>query len=126
MELLFPALIFCERTLAQLFEFNKGELILKQIRNKLWDLNDYFIKWSDGGFDPQLLPFKVTPESQRTLSHCKEGHTFLCPDGEYKTFSWHLRMTPGAGRIFFIPDEKTRKCIIGHIGNKLKTINDPT
>ncbi|NOV01919.1 hypothetical protein [Paenibacillus planticolens] len=126
LEEIFPLLTFCDRSLAQLFEFGKGELILKQIRNRLFELNDYFTKWVEGGFDSQLLPFKVTPESQRTLDHYREEHTFLCPDGEHKTFSWHLRMTPGAGRIFFIPDEKTRKCIIGHIGNKLKTVNDPT
>ncbi|CAM3602788.1 MULTISPECIES: hypothetical protein [Paenibacillus] len=126
LEELFPSLVFCERTVAQLFEYGKGEHILKQIKSKLIELNEYFSSWEQGGFDSSLVPFKVTPESQRTLEHCKREHTFLCPDGQYRVFSWHLRMTPGAGRIFFIPDVETRKCIIGHIGNKLKTVSDPT
>lgn len=126
LEELFPSLEFCERAVAQLYEFGKGEHILKQIKGRLIELQEYFNVWSEGGFDSSLFSFKVTPESQRTLEHFKEEHTFLCPDGQYRVFSWHLRMTPGAGRIFFIPDETTRKCIIGHIGNKLKTVNDRT
>ncbi|MED4953935.1 hypothetical protein ABEO75_09760 [Paenibacillus macerans] len=126
LEQLFPSLVFCDRAIAQLFEFQKGELILGQIKNKLIELNEYFDAWDDGGFKSEVIASKVTPESQRTLEQFAKEHTFLCPDGEYRVFSWHLRMTPGAGRIFFIPEEKTRKCIIGHIGNKLKTVNDRT
>lgn len=125
-EELFPALIFCERALAQLLEFRKGELILKQIKNRLFDLNEYFINWTRGAFNASEIPFKITPESQKTLDQYENDHKFLCPDGEYRIFTWHLRMTPGAGRIFFRPDEANRNCIIGHIGNKLKTVNDPT
>lgn len=123
---LFPSLVFCERAIAQLHEYGKGEHILKQIKSRLIELQEYFNTWSEGRFDSSLVSFKVSPESQRTLEQYVEEHTFLCPDGQYRIFSWHLRMTPGAGRIFFIPDEITRKCIIGHIGNKLKTVNDPT
>ncbi|MGG1314061.1 hypothetical protein [Cohnella laeviribosi] len=126
LEEIFPSLNFCERAKAQLVDYKKGDPILEQIKNRLIELNNYFIKWEKGGFDSTVVPFKVTPESHRTLEQYREEHTFLCPDGEYRVFSWHLRMTPGAGRIYFIPDEKTRKCIIGHIGNKLKTVSDPT
>ncbi|ALS25605.1 hypothetical protein IJ21_01500 [Paenibacillus sp. 32O-W] len=126
LEQLFPSLIFCDRAKAQLFEYKKGDLILKQIQKRLFELNEYFTSWQEGAFNNESLPSKVTPESPITLVTYTEEHTFLCPDGQYRIFSWHVRVTPGAGRIFFVPDEITRKCIIGHIGNKLKTVKYST
>ena len=54
------------------------------------------------------------------------ARTFLCPDGEERLFSWHVRYTPGAGRIHFLPLGPREGCLIGYIGHKLPTVKYPT
>ncbi len=85
----------------------------------------YSSSWVGGSFEPGALPSKITPESDQTLQQFRQEHTFLCPDGIERLFSWHARYTPGDGRIFFFPDEGRRKIIIGHIENKLPTVMYP-
>jgi len=49
----------------------------------------------------------------------KDQLTFLCPDGKERSFDFHLRFTPGAGRIYFYP-KQPGAIIVGYIGEKLK------
>lgn len=122
---LFPSLILCDRVGEQLSNYKSSDPIFRQITKKLFLLEDYFSAWSHANFDSTQIACKTTPESTETLSRYNSEHRFVCPDGEKKLFSWHIRTTPGDGRIFFFPDEKLGKGIIGHIGSKLPTVKYP-
>jgi hypothetical protein len=124
-ETMFPYLELCERVLGQLRSLRRGDQRLPQIVGRLFELNTYSSSWVGGSFEPGALPSKITPESDQTLQQFRQEHTFLCPDGIERLFSWHARYTPGDGRIFFFPDEGRRKIIIGHIENKLPTVMYP-
>ncbi|HWS85247.1 MAG TPA: hypothetical protein VN207_13415 [Ktedonobacteraceae bacterium] len=95
------------------------------IQKKLQELDSFCVDWLDGPFDPQKIAGKITNESQATLhTHGKE-RTFLCPDGEKRLFSWHMRLTPGAWRIYFHPTTYEQELIIGYIGRHLPTVDYP-
>ncbi|EDX71170.1 hypothetical protein MC7420_2731 [Coleofasciculus chthonoplastes PCC 7420] len=49
----------------------------------------------------------------------KNKLTFICPDGNERIFSLHVRMTPGAWRLHFSVDLEPGKIIIGYIGSKI-------
>lgn len=114
----FPAIQFCENAIEQLK--NENTLMnIQQIIKKLSELNEYFSNLK-GKFDMKALK-NCSPETEVTLKHYKEEHTFLTPEGKAELFSFHLRFTGTyAGRIFFKPDLKERKCIVAYIGRKLK------
>lgn len=119
---LFPSLVFCEHIEEQITALHEGQTLFKQILKRLFQLEAYFSNWKSGPFLPDTIGSKVTPESHITLTKYKDEHTFLCPDGENRLFSWHSRMTPFAQRLFFYPCESTRNCFIGYIGKKLPTV----
>jgi len=118
---LFPSLQFCESVRIQLQEVLRGQLILHSIMKKLSELDKFCHDWQDGPFDPQKVPGKITAESGITLEKFEQEHTFLCPDGERRIFNWHARLTPGAWRIYFYPQEETKQITIGYIGLHLPT-----
>ncbi|MCU5378239.1 hypothetical protein OCA08_13925 [Bacillus cereus] len=119
---LFPSLVFCEHIEEQITALHEGQTLFKQILKRLFQLETYFFNWNSGPFLPEKIGSKVTVESQVTLTKYENEHTFLCPDGKERLFSWHSRMTPFAQRLFFYPCENTRNCFIGHIGKKLPTV----
>jgi hypothetical protein len=123
---LFPHLQFCASVESQLQKILSGYAELHSIIKRLFEFEAYCKDWRDGSFDHQKLPSKITPESVTTLEMYKKEHTFRCPGGEYYLFSWHARLTPGAWRIYFYPEETTRQIIIGHIGHKLANKLYPT
>jgi hypothetical protein len=124
-ETMFPHLELCARVLRQLRSLRKGDQRLPQIVGRLFELETYCSSWVGGSFDPEALQSKITPESDQTLQQFHQEHTFLCPDGVERLFSWHARYTPGDGRIFFFPDEARRRIFIGHIEDKLPTVLYP-
>lgn len=114
-----PNLVFCKNAEKQL-ENDIGIENVTQVYKKLLEIQKYIIN-SDDVFDMNALKH-ASPETDITLKHYKEEHTFILPDGRREVFSWHLRFTgPYAGRIFFLPDTRYKKCYIGHIGHKLPT-----
>ncbi len=115
---LFPGLRFCATVEAQLLDLDRGSPMWEQIIEKLCRLDDYFRGWT-GAFSPDDLGFKTTPESATTMQSHSRERTFVCPDGISRVFEWHCRMTPGAWRLFFYPDEIQRVAFIGYIGDKL-------
>ncbi len=118
-EELFPSLVFCECVGKQLLDIKESNPLLKQIIKRLFELEEQTQKWTDGNFDINLLPSKVTPESDTRLKNFQQELTFQCPDGIYRRFDLHLRMTPGANRLYFYPIEP-QKLIIGYIGLKIQ------
>jgi hypothetical protein len=123
---LFPALSFCESTATTIRKFGRGDAMLWPVVRRLFELESYCRNWREGGFEPDQLPCRVSPESQTTLEQYGEDRTFACPDGVRRVFSWHVRLTPGAWRIHFLPEPSTRRIIIGYVGPHLPTASDPT
>lgn len=117
----FSKLQFCESVEKDIASLEKKQFL--QVRNKLYELNHYMENTYDGLFNGDSLPGKTTPDSIETLKRYSKERTFLCPDGIERIFSWHMRVTPGAVRIFFKIDCDIM--YIGYVGNKLPTISDP-
>ena len=123
---LFQSLVFCEDVGANLSSIEVIGDRLGQIVRKLQELDGYGSTWIEGAFRPDLLVSKASPESEATLQQYHHERTFLCPDGRERCFSWHLRLTPQAWRIYFWPLPSTRQIVIGYIGPHLRTVTYPT
>ncbi len=117
---LFPHLEFCERVSQQLECLGTGNLILRQIMKRLCELEDYCNSWTDGAFNYDYLPCKVSVESDSRLNKFKNELTFQCPDDKMRVFSLHTRMTPGAWRLHFCVELGPGKILIGYIGSKIQ------
>lgn len=120
-ETFFSKLQFCESIKKDLGALEKAQFI--QVRNKLYEL-DYYMKNSyNGTFDENSISGKITPESEQTLKRFSKERTFLCPDSVERVFSWHMRATPGAIRLYF--EIVSDVMYIGYIGKKLPTVKNP-
>lgn len=117
----FSKLQFCESTKKNLKSLEKKQFI--QVRNKLYELDHYMKNSYDGTFDENSIPGKITPDSKETLDRFSKERTFLCPDNVERTFSWHMRATPGAIRLYFEIDSDVM--YVGYIGKKLPTVDNP-
>ena len=117
----FSKLQFCESVEKDIASLEKTQFL--QVRNKLYELNNYMKNTYNGIFNENSLPGKTTPDSVETLKRFSKERIFLCPDGRERMFSWHMRATPGAIRIFFKIDCDI--LYIGYIGNKLPTVSNP-
>jgi hypothetical protein len=117
---LFPHLEFCESVEAQICSLLAGYPMLTQVKKRLFELEEAAKSWTSGYFDLETIPTKTTPESDSRLDKFKNKLTIQCPDRQSRLFSLHLRMTPGAWRLYFFPlSEDTRKIIVGYVGQKL-------
>ncbi|MFB2978716.1 hypothetical protein [Microseira sp. BLCC-F43] len=117
---LFPSLEFCEDVAKQIECLYSGNPMLGQVVERLYHLDNYCKTWTDGAFDLNRLPYKISPESDSRLKQLKQNLTFQCPDGEERIFSLHARMTPGAWRLHFCVELGPGKIIIGYIGLKIQ------
>jgi len=113
---------FCEVVEDHLKQYRTGAEEITQIIKRLSDLNQYARSWTSGAFDSALLASKVTPESPETLRRYSQERTFHCPDGVDRIFSWHMRFTPGMGRLHLYPDNETHTITVGYIGPHLPTV----
>lgn len=116
-EVLFPHLTFCAQVEKQLGCIDRGAPMFDQVLDRLRRLQRYFAGW-DGTFRPELIGVKATPESATTLEQFGAERTILCPDGLMRLFEWHVRMTPGAWRLYFHPHPESLRAFIGYIGPK--------
>lgn len=118
---IFPHLVFCNSTEKQLISLSPGQPKFLAIVNRLSELNKYCSGWKNGTFTIDSYHFsKATPESDSRLSKYEDDFMILCPDGNRRLFSWHVRYTPGAGRIHFVPDNTKKIIYIGYIGLKIQ------
>lgn len=89
-----------------------------QIFWKLYDLNKVASVFEGKPFEKKLFASKASPESATRDSMGELDVQF--EDGIVRHCSWHLRYTPGAGRIHFSSDLGDGKTIyIGYIGQKI-------
>lgn len=121
----FPNLVFGKEARNQI----KTQLQIQHLSaviNKLKQLDDYFSHWDGERFDMTCFPNKsVSPESKETLNRYKDEHTFVF-DGEPVVVSYHIRYTGNIpGRIYFYPDQKSKKGLICSLTTKLSTILYP-
>lgn len=121
---LFPNLIFHKKAKKQLKDEVESQY-LKHLRNKLYEINQYFSSWEPGKFESDKFKSKISQQSKETINRYKQEHTFEFENKEILV-SWHLRYTGGIpGRIYFYPDENTGKGLICSLTIKLPTVNDP-
>ncbi len=123
---LIPNLKLCDSTAEQLIALQEGSSMLRSVIRRLFELEDFCRNWQFGAFSPDALPCFATTESQVTLQRFGLERTFICPDGQQRLFSWHVRLTPLAWRIYFIPEEpnspnQSGKMTIGYVGSHLRT-----
>ncbi|KJR40046.1 hypothetical protein MCHI_004052 [Candidatus Magnetoovum chiemensis] len=116
---IFPHLLFCENVKKQIDGLNKNQPQFIQIKERLSELEMYCADWKSSVFDSKAMPTKTTPESETRINELGDKLKFQCPNGEKKLFSWHLRYTPGKGRVHICPDDKNRIIYIGYIGEKI-------
>jgi hypothetical protein len=114
----FPNLDFCEHIRGQLMPYGGNQPEFIQLRKRLLELEVYASQRASGEFDPDQIPSKTTPESETRLRDFANELNRLCTDGETREFNWHVRFTPGAGRIHFYPLEDSQVIIIGNIANQ--------
>ena len=114
---LFPNLIFSRSATIQLKKL-RNEDVVAQVYSRLQDLQKtaaiYNEHCSSMSFSTKASPESDTREklysSQLTIQF--EGNkSYLC--------SWHLRFTPGAGRIHFYHVPAEKKIYVGYIGDKI-------
>lgn len=117
---IFPYLVFCESTKKQLVDLLPGQPEFPAIIKRLSELDKYCSRWTTGAFTSESYHFsKATPESDSRLTKYKDELTILCPDGSRRLFSWHVRYTPGGGRVHFFPDSAKKIIYVGYIGSKI-------
>ncbi|AFY82503.1 hypothetical protein [Oscillatoria acuminata] len=116
---LFPHLHFCNAVEKQLKTLLANAPMLQSVQRRLFELENSSNQWTSGAFDWNTLPTKATPESDSRLKQFEQALTIECPDGESRLFSLHVRMTPGAWRLYFSTDLGPGQIIIGYIGPKL-------
>ena len=119
----FPNLVFVEAARAQIAAMSAGTAQLRQSVSKLLELERYCQRWTGGPFDKNALSFKASPESSAVATNprLRAMREFKLPNGAPAYFEWHLRLTPGAWRLHFLPEPGTRKIYVGYIGPHLET-----
>ena len=115
---LFPHLEWCKESEGQLCGFDSGSPHFRQIVFRLFELERAFAEWAGTPIHPDFVPSKCTPETPQTLEEEEADHTATRSSGEKRVFSWHVRFTPDAGRIFFDGDAGRRVGLIGYVGLK--------
>lgn len=120
-DILYPHLVFCESVKDQLL-MDTEKIHIEQIMNRLLKMEEYFATY-DGVFDCKLLGLRARQESESVInSDYGKQRIFRTPYGDDRTFYWHINFAGKfPGRIHFLPEEKSRKCLIGYIGKHLPT-----
>lgn len=114
---LFPNLDFCDSVDDQITTLGGNEPRFKAALRGLTDLQNYCYSWDTGNFDIHRLA-NASGESQSTLDMYSDERTFLCPDGEYRLFEWHLKR--GDTRIHFLDLPAPKRILIGYVGDHLR------
>lgn len=91
----------------------------RPVAERLLALQRYFASWDrvPVNYD-QKVAYKISQESDSRLQQLP-ALWLRCPDGHTRAMSWHVRYTPQAGRLYFIPEAETGSCYIGYIGHKI-------
>ena len=110
----FPSLTFLARVEGDLKSLPFSSVALEQVVGRLFELEIAIGEWVPDNGLPSWRS-KVTPESEQRKGLCR----FICADGQQRTYEWHARFTPGAGRIHFRMLAEERLAEVAYIGLKL-------
>jgi hypothetical protein len=118
---LFQSLDFCACTEVQVVGLGGDGPLLRAVMRGLRDLNKYCEGWTSGGFNIKAIS-SASGESGATLDKYGDQRKFTCPDGKYRTFSWHKKLSDGF-RIYFFDFPAERRLLIGYVGKHLDSVN---
>lgn len=120
---LLPYLDFSKTAEKQLEEFGANDLFFSRVRDILIVLNKAM---ANVALEQSTLfavqGYRYTPSEGEIATSGKKGerHTFTFSDGTLRLCEAHIRLSHGS-RIYFCPDESSRKVHVGHIGKHLPT-----
>jgi hypothetical protein len=114
---LFPSLDFCDSVEPQIAGLTGNEPRFKSVTRGLKDLQIYCDNWDFENFDIHRLA-NASGESKPTLEMYNEERKFLCPDGQYRLFEWHLKRW--GTRIHFVDIPAAKRILVGYVGNHLR------
>lgn len=114
----FPNLIFAKSAVTQIKEL-KSEDSIAQIYFRLQDLQKVATVCNEH-CSPYDFMTKATPESEPRINALAARLTFAFENNISYLCSWHLRFTPGAGRIHFYHQPAEKKIYVGYIGLKIQ------
>ena len=114
---LYPHLVFSSKAKGQI-KRNHDRPSIEQIYLKLQDIDNAAQKLNGGVLRSEFFHYKASPEHEQRRQLPEMYIAF--EDGRTRNCEWHLRYTPGCGRIHFSADEGDGNTIfVGHIDGKL-------
>ena len=122
---LFPNLVFCSGAHKQISSLTESSLYLPKIVERMFELEELANAWVIGSFDYRQI-HNASPESPTTMNRFGDRRNFVCPDGQQRTFEWHLKGFPNAWRVHILADAREFRILIGYVGKHLSTASDPT
>jgi hypothetical protein len=124
-ENLYPFVMFCGKSENQLMLWSHSLVVLGEVKNSLFVLNDFVEKWrantilyySHEVLRELGLNHKVNGESNTVMNSpsLRKYREFWLPDGRKKCFENHIKFSSGY-RLHFYPDIDTRTVYVGYIG----------
>ncbi len=125
----YPHLIFCKDAEIQLRQLAGGTPQFRRIVTRLFELEAYCQHWQSGGFEGHKIP-NSSWESDSTMQQYGRSREFVCPDGQRRSFAYHLKGLPGHWRIHIWADvdavfgkleDADGKILVGYLGPHLPT-----
>ena len=117
---LFPNLVFCDDARKQVEKLPASSTHLPRILDRMFELEKLANVWKRNNFNYGQI-HNASPESPSTMGRYGEQRMFVCPDGERRTFEWHLRLH-GYWRIHIWADPVEKKILIGYVGKHLDIV----
>ncbi len=113
-----PNLVFSKAAVSQIRE-QKSEDTIAQIYFRLREMQRVAAIFNQHCC-PASFTTKASPESDTRKKLFASRLTFEFGSGKSYLCSWHLRFTPGAGRIHFFHEPSEKKIYVGYIGVKIQ------
>ena len=116
----FPGLEFCDEARKQIEALTESSMHLPRVKERLFELGYLSNEWKQGNFNYRQI-HNSSDESSSTMGRYGHQRRFLCPDGQRRTFRWHLKGLPLMWRIYIWADAVDRKLLVGYVGKHLET-----
>jgi hypothetical protein len=121
----FPRMVFCNDARKQIEALTESSMQLPRVRERLFELGQLIDAWEQGRFNYHQI-HNASEESPSTIGRYGDRREFVCPDGQRRLFSWHLKGLPQMWRIHIWADQEERNVLIGYVGKHLPTVRNPT
>ena len=121
---LLPMLRLCESACNQIKGLSGSEQFFPEVIKHLFILNKTMADYTGGAFNPRGINWSADTTS--TLQRFSDCRTFVCLDGEIRTFTYHSKILSANKRIYFFPLPSERIVHIGYVGDHLPTVRHRT